>query len=328
MTIWTVYFLSAVFAYADGEVLIPAPDISAVEYRAYLQAHSELRTPSGALDARRPSRNARERLIRLFADAQAAYLSDDLEGARKSFETVVGEATTEDWGVPDREILILSFLRLAQMAPTPEQRLAYLKGSAVFGAADLDRKLFPPPLIQEWEETLKNVPMHEVRVAGLGRDWSRVLFNGQICTQNPCRIRADRTSVVRITWLSDRWLPVTKFTLIEQAERIEPDRRAWLAGRCEEPKWSEESEKFASRQAFFGLECTRATVARAARDLNFQPSAAAASPTWPEPPKKTDRPIYKSPWLWLGVGALAAIVVANNPKSKDKDKEPSTTYGY
>ncbi len=323
MTLWTILltFLSPASA---AEVLFPAPDIPALEYRAYLQAHSELATPSGALDDRRPARAARERLIRLFTDAQAAYLSGDRESARKSFEAVISEGTSDDWREPDREILVTSHLRLAQLAATPEERHAYLRNSAVWGEVEINRGLFPPPLIAEREENLKGLPIRELHFAGLGRDWSRILVNGQVCTLNPCRLKADSSTAVRVTWLSDRWLPVSKVTLLEQVERIQPDRRAWLGGRCDSPKWSEESGVLGRRVAFFGLECAPAGETRTAERPPV--TTAASGPAWPKSPPEKERPFYKSPWRWIGVGTLAAIVVASS--HKPKDKEPTTTYGY
>lgn len=314
--------------FAQGrEVLIPASDSPPLEWKAYLQAHPEFLTPSAALEKQRPSSTNRERLIRLFAEAQSDYLSNDLDRARERYQAVANETLNEDWAEQDREILLISHLRLAQLAIRAEDRIAWLRAAASVGDVSVDSRLFPPPLWSEWKSVLNSLDETALNFAQLGRDWTRVLINGRSCTRNPCRVTMEKQARVRVTWVSDVWVPFTRITRVDQIESAIADKRPWLKGSCAQLEWTRDAEEFSSRVGFFSLACAQRSLAGLdEKRLTPLPTPAAPLP-WRNPQPKSDRPLYKSVWLWLGVGTLAAIVVAHNQKSKET-REPTTTYGY
>ncbi len=325
MMLWLLCFFS--FLWAD-QVLLPGPETSRTEYRAFLEAHSELTTPSRFYSKARPQRAAREKLIQSYSEAQVTYLSGDREAALAKFRAVVELVTVDDWAAQDREVFVLCFLRLAQLSLSDQERRQWLMSSATFAVESVDSSLFPPPLYREWQERTRSAPRLGIHFSGLGSEWNKILLNGVPCEKNPCSVPGGAGDAsVRVTWLSDRWLPFSSVAPISQIARVVPARRPWLEGRCLEPVIAQEAHAhFAAAKPFFGLECEeKQGRSLALANLTPRPSS---SPPFIVPPPAPGKPLYKSPWLWLGVGAVVAAIVANNSNKQEKEKQPVTTYGY
>ncbi len=306
-----------------SEVVVQSPSSLDVEYRAYLAAHAACVTPTEALVRMRPSTAVREKLVHDFADAQKAFLGTDSGLARTKLESLINQIPNQDWSSGDRQVFFKSAMRRAQLAVNDPEMEMWLRHALTIGYEfNPDHTLFPPPLIQRWQQVKQKIQTRKVQVAGLNVDWSQIMINGVSCTADVCPAFPDTDIPVRITWLSDKWQPYTAIIKLSQLPQEIPARRAWVAGECRSPQFDRAANIFRDKQPFFGLDCEKSQATSA--NLNLTPVSGRLNMF--EPPKK-ERPLYKSPWLWAGVGAVIAIVVAQSQKSQEK-KDPSTSYGY
>jgi len=304
------------------EIVFQGPAAPNVEYQAHLAAHADLTTPTQALLKNRVSTSDRESLVAEFAAAQKAFLSGETDDARKKIEALLAKLPAEDWHAQDREIFLKAALRRAQLAAHESEVEPWLKWALAAGHdLPVDRTLFPPPLVAHFLRLKNSIPYIDPHPPGIGADWSAVLINGKICTAESCARVPSLDIPVRVTWLSDKWQPQSFAIPVDKLPRRTVPNIAWVSGTCEEPKFAPATKPFSAPKAFFGLECSQPK-----KVINLQPVARADGLTMFNPPKR-DRPIYKSPWLWAGVGTAIAILVVNSQKQSEK-KEPTTTYGY
>jgi hypothetical protein len=307
-------------------VVIPEPNSPASEYRAYLAAHADTLTPTQALLRTRPSAAARDQLVSAFSEAQTAFLKDTPDQGRKKFEDLLSKMHDEDWGSIELEVFFTAAMRRAQLARNEGDQNAWIKFAVSAGQGAVpNRGHFPPPLVQLYEATAKVTRKQLLKIAGLGSEWTLVLVNGRPCTAESCSAVMDTGLPVRVTYLSDKWQPVTIVKTPAQIADHIPVRRAWVAGECQNFRFDPHATQFPERQAFISLACEESKLAR--RELNLKPLPATpdAINMFSEP--KSQRPFYKSPWLWAGVGTAIAILVVQGQKKRDDKREPSTTYG-
>jgi hypothetical protein len=162
-------------------------------------------------------------------------------------------------------------------------------------------------------------------------DWSRLLVNGTECTRLECPRFPKVAGRVRLTYLSDKWLPQTRIMDASSGTAARPETVAWVQGACGKPEFHVQAQGFHDKRAFFGLACEKPAVAAPAPGsgptLNRAPT--------PEAPVFTQalsapapRPIYESKWFWVGAGAvaIAAIAIIAHQNQPHEEREPTTTY--
>ena len=322
-----IAFLSLLSLSPATEVVVQSPDSSDVEYRAYLAAHADCVSPTQALLRARPRAAAREKLVNDFAATQKAFLGLEVNVARAELESLLEQMTHDDWSPAERQVFFKTALRRAQLSTDQPDMDRWLNVALTIGY-DLqpDHILFPPPLVTRWKHIKQQNLSRKIQVHGLGADWSRILINGVSCTVGSCPLIPQTDVPVRVTWLSDKWQPYTTITKTSRLSHEVPVRRAWVTGDCKSPQFDRGASVFADKQPFFGLSCEKLQVA--AVDLTLKPANSHSTIDMFTPPKKT-RPLYKSPWLWTGVGTVVAIAVIAAKKRPSKgDKDTSSSYGY
>ncbi|MGZ3721305.1 MAG: hypothetical protein ACXVA9_00160 [Bdellovibrionales bacterium] len=306
-----------------GTILLQGPQTSPLEYKAMLKAHGNLTSPSQEYLNTHPALANREHLLTLFAEAQKSFLEKSNEEARAKFESVLTLLTHDDWEKSDREVFFQTYLRLAQMETAAGNRDRWLGLSLLLGEINYDSSLFPPPLLARRTELLQSLPKKDVARRMLGLGWSHILINGQICKKGDCTAWPLYPGQVRMTVLSDQWLPQTMVFDLAEIDHLTPSQFAWAEGNCENEKLARETAGFADKKVFWGLNCAKPEVA-----VNLKPSIV---PQQPLPlfttaaPKSA--PIYHSKWFWAGVTAAVAVIVIASSKKKET-KEPSTTYDF
>jgi hypothetical protein len=310
-------------------VLIEAPQTRPLEYRAALKAHPEYVSPTEDYLAGHPSLEAREKLLNLFGDAQKSFLENSIEDARRRFADVIALILEDDWQRSDREIFLQSYLRLAQMETDSESRDRWLGQSLNLGNADFDKTLYPPPLIERRNEIAAQVPKRDLAQHLRGAGWSEILVNGQACGRNDCSAWPVYPGPVRLTVLSDQWLPQTRTMDVSELERWSPATTTWVSGTCRLEQFHAAAEKFTNKKVFWSLSCEKPGVT--AVELSPPPAVAPALPLVTESapaPVEKPRAFYQSGWFWAGVGAVVTVVAVGAASHPHDSKEPTTSYGY
>ncbi|MGE3684211.1 MAG: hypothetical protein AB7G93_21015 [Bdellovibrionales bacterium] len=317
--------LALPLAAAGTTVLFQHPESDRLEYEATLKADSSLHSPVDTIQQLRPSVENRRRLQSGLAEAQKAFLGETRDHAIQRFVEVSALLTADDWKRVEREALLFSFLRLAQLARDPTERDKWLLESLRLGRdMHADPTLFPPPLLDRWEELRAETARQALPRKWLD-DWPLILVNGRPCSRTSCEPLYAVPGKNRITFLSDCWLPVTAELEVDRLAKFQPKRVPWVSGSCAQPILHAEAASLGAGRPFLSLAC-----ASKDREIRLTPPVQATTsfPVLP-PSEGPPRKLYHSPWFWTGIGVIAAaIVIHNSQRDKDPEAEPTTTYGF
>jgi hypothetical protein len=304
---------------APATVLLQSPTARVLDYRAALRADSDAISPTRHYLAAHPVATAREELLTDFTAAQTSFLQSARADAQTRFERVVARLPEEDWRREDREVFLLAYFRLAQLAAENEARDRWLRASLSLGdELNLDAALVPPPLIARRRELQLALPARSWRPP---EGWTAVLINGQPCRELDCGRWETVAEKLRVTFLSDRWLPQTLFVRGPELSRLHPETIPWVSGDCESPQVHARVHEFTSYKIFWNLQCEAKPQAR----VRDREPAALQLPAAPSAPTST--PLYRNKWLWAGVGLVVAALVIHETQ-RHESREPTTSYGY
>jgi len=311
------------------EVLYAAPGSNLSEYLVTLKASPDWMTPTDHYRRSSPRRENREALLHQLSVAQSHFVSGALTNAEAEFQTLTEMTTMDDWAAADRETLLYGYLRLAQLASSASQRDQHLSRALMLGSGlKVDRTLIPPPIMERLEALRREVPKRKW-LQDLPTSWSAVLINGAACTLESCHEVPRLPYPVRITFLSDQWLPQSR--VLTGTEDWRPAEVPWVHGNCQHPEFAQTPSRGRAtrRMAFFDLNCERE---KRASLYNFKPSPLPIVQDEVRPPldtttTRTTKAFYKSKWFYVGIGAvtITALVLFNQKERERRD--PSTTYG-
>ena len=323
-------------------VLFSTPDASRVEYRAMVEADPDIQTPVEAWRAQTSKsatrREFHEALVKHFERGQKAYLNFNLEDARREFSALAESARLEDLTRAEREIVVTTMLRLAQIEGESPSSNAWLLRSLNFLAdVTIDRKIFPPPLLARLQKLRLDTKRSRPHAIGNDPDWSMILVNGRACTSRDCPEFFVTVDPVRFTYLSERWLPQTVVAPLETADEFVPKKIPWVTGACAHPSFHSRARALGPARAFWNLACETSTtdhspVLATAAPLDLKPTEAASlSPSRDLPGLSGDAtPVtnvpapsrggwFRSKWFWLGLGgaAITGIVLASQSHPRE-----------
>ncbi len=305
---------------AYSAVIIPAPSTNPHEYEALLKAQPDDQSPLQYLQRARPERKNRENLLKALARAQEAFLNQSLDLAREHFKEIDNYFTIDDWTTIDHGVFIYAYLRLAQLEADPDQKNEWLKKAAVLPSdAPLEPNLIPPPLLRELHDRRKSFTKMQFPDSVFD-EWPLILVNGQRCTRKVC----DGFSVykhVRITWLSNIWLPYSATLRVDDVLRHRPKKIPWVSGNCDHFELHKRSKDFIQTQPFFNFACEDKKNYRIS--LNSQNSDNLPSLNMEIKTKTLD--FYQSTWFWAGIGTVLAAFVVHSHQ-RQGHQEPTTIY--
>lgn len=308
MKSWSLALL-IFFLQAEASVLIPAAEVSETEYRAYLKVHPDDITPSSQILRLRPTKGNHDNLLRLLANAQEAYLSQDRDLAVEKFKELSTLQPIDDWSAEDRSVFLYAYLRLYQLEPRDS---SWLTKAANLGA-DLSTEgdLFPPSLIAQLHD--ERAKSHDLLLHPAAfKDWPHILINGHDCRMDSCPKVPD-SGKNRITWISDRWQPHTQNLTAKDLASYRPPKEPWLNGECGRGVVAFQAKALGETKEFWGLNCN--------------PAGTLVTPN-PKSDSLSDRSHFlKSKWLWAGLGIIAGGLYLKH-QMDHQQKEPTTTYGY
>ena len=302
-----------------AEVLIQGADVSRLDYLAALKADPNAEPPSEAYLRAHPLGSRRDELQEKFAEAQRLFVEGSRTEAAEKFGALTEMLAADDWGLVDRAVFVHAYMRLAQLENDSVKQREYLAHSLSVGEADVDKSLYPPPLLRQRELLAAELPRVKISERAFADGWTVVLINGRACRSGKCLEVPATSTPVRVTYLSEQWVPYSKVISAREAGGLKPKRVAWYEGSCGSVKFHPEVQTLGERRTL----CERVTG-----ELNLSPRARVVAGS--EVPrfdmKKKDVPFYKNGWFWTGVGAAVVAVIVINQRTHE-EREPTTTYG-
>jgi hypothetical protein len=306
-----------------AEVLLQGTSVSTLDYRAALKADPDAEAPSDVYLKSRPLGSRRDELMEKLAAAQRAFVDDSRAQAIEKFRELTALLSADDWGSLDRGVFVQAYLRLAQLETDPVRQREYLAHSLAAGEAVPEPSMFPPPLLRARELLAAELPKVSLSVSAKD-GWTMVLVNGRPCRPGKCYELPATSTPVRVTYLSDQWIPFTATVPAREAGSVKPKRVAWYEGSCGDLKFHPEVRALGAR---------RTVCERPARELNLRPSSGVIAKTGQDGGeiarldlKRREAPFYKNPWFWTGVGVAVVAALVVNSRTHE-EKEPTTTYG-
>lgn len=305
-------------------VLLEAPGARDLDYQAMLSSNSDYLSPTQAYLGSHPTHAHREQLVTAFAEAQTAFLQNSTGEAREKFMGLLSLLMEDDWGREERQVFLLAYFRLAQLESEAGARDRWLGQSLLLGAGlKVDEALIPPPLVTRRLELSREVPGLDIPRTSYASGWNEVLINGQRCLRTGCDQWTRYPGKVRVTFVSNRWLPQTLLVDSQELTNLAPKTINWAEGSCEKPRANEKATEFLTSKIFWDLECEKAPLPLA----NFKPLLP-AQPSLTLMKMNSQSPsLYKSKLFWGGVGLVAALILVRNAQKRDV-RETTTSYGY
>jgi hypothetical protein len=299
--------------------LIQGTDTPRIDYRAALKANPSYESPSQAYRHAHPSGASRDAVMEALASAQKSFLENSRSEASQKFAKLVELLPSDDWSALERGIFVQALMRLAQLETDPVKQREYLARSLSIAAVP-EAGLYPPPLLKQRTQLEQEIPKVEVPRQWFEDGWTVVLINGQACRADNCEPIAASNGSIRVTLLSEQWIPVTAEVRAADLAGFKAKRVAWYEGTCGSEKFNPAASSLGERRTLCDQPPGRA--------LNLNPVASSRPDDVPRfKIKEKADPFYKNPWFWGGVGAVVVAVAIASSQNKD-GKEPTTTYGF
>ena|GEM_PF-6384899 len=318
-------------------VVLKAPQANAKDYQAFVLSSSAYEFPSHALLSAMPSADDREHLSSLFAKAQASYTEGSLNQAKEDFRQVVALAETDQWGDEEQNVLLHSYLRLAQLAQNADEVSEWLKKAVTWTPkGKLDETFFPPPLVQQFRELQSSLATVPVDLKPFSEDFNFVVLNGQTIDLAKTKKVEIKDGPVRATFVSDTFQPSTLQVAADQLAQAQPERRPWIEGSCLKPQlhWQKSGQL---AKPFFSQNCAPAKTKESPEiDVAYHaPVTVTHSENNPMPfttdaanSSKTHVPFYERTWFWVGVGVVATAVVVVALSNSHSTNHPTSQVDF
>lgn len=302
----------------QADILIQAMDTSNTEYQSALHLESSAQSFSDWQKSQVLKQAPVAELRRLYTAAMATYLQGSLSESQKLFEKVADLRNQYHWSESARYLIFTAVLRRAQSETKSYVKQSWLNVSLEIGW-DLkpDDKIFPPPLIQEWQQQRDQLQWISIHTLLSDPYLSSILINGHYYDLKKIIPRIPKLRA-RVTLLSNQKQSVTSIVSTDQIfEKLK--WKDWIVSqKCNEPKnW--ESTNRSKFRIIWPSNCQKNL------DLEItQTPKALLSPVSEGPKLKTS-----SNWIWWGLGAIAvAYVVHSQNKQQESSSGKSSTYGF
>lgn len=269
----------------------------------------------------------KRRLNQMIDTAQFHYLNSDLQKAKKAYQDILAQRTSCLWSKSARHSFFNSYLRLAQLAATPEKANQQLLRAMNF-APDLEpnKKVFSPPLIKKYEALKKAQPLKTHLWPSWAHQFHTVYRNGQLLTQKAEMFQAPEQKAHYI-FLSDAFEPVEVLATTQQLETLQPKPKPFVTGDCKNPNWSSQLRASLKHQVLkaYYPQCLASSKGQKSEkiELSSNEEIRLKSATSDKAPKSWIR--RNAYWLLPSLLASAVIVHESGVFKSDSGPAPSAT---
>lgn len=300
---------------SEARVVVGAVGVSASDLKAFATSKEAL-PYSEYLEANRPGLEFDAELKSRFARAQKAWLSGQTEDARTSFRALTELVLKADWRLPQREVLLTSFMRLAQSSLSGTEKTSWIE-SAVKSFSDLEplESLFPPPLIEEFRAArirmLENAASVEPWV--VFPEARFVLIDGRKIETTQRKPIILPAGVHRVTALSDTHGSFTEFLTPNQLRLFRAKPMALSEGSCARARIQSSQTLSLNPILFVGAHCDSGP-----QQLELKPQLLSTQMMGDlHQPKVATK---NRTWIWVVGGAVLAGAGYAIARELNKDK--------
>ncbi len=343
MLIFISFLMGLSTARAEPLVLLQANDLSNEEFKAVLEANPEYQSFTDYWPKRIEVHPMTEELKHSFLHAQQTFLQSEIASMKPEWEKVFSFAYKNDWAMNYREMIQTAGLRVAQLSTSPAETDEWLTYVAQFDEnLQPNKSLFPPPLLQRYEKIRHHLPRMTFSFrSDIG--FEKVLINGsahRIVFGRPLTLPQ---TTVRATFVSSKYLPVTRVLPVHELKLFKPAQQILVGGDCEAPALNL-SQGLSVNMNDLGMVYSRKCITPVRRaqtqdsaislpNKNFfasNPSSTGIENTYSlNAQDKMAKPaFYKRPWFWVGAVAIAGAIAYSVQQRDNSTSSPTHTEGF
>lgn len=319
-------FQAAQVSAAAQSALIRGADAPIVNYRAWLATQTRYQAYSEWWIRQRVSKQDEMKVEHALETAQMEFLQGGLERAKILFKDLTDQQHSRDWKAAHRKTFAYAHLRLAQLMESVEDKTTHIQLASAFGPVKLNSDLFPQPVWLEYQKQL-SMQFEEQMDLDLWFPGIRyVLVDGRpfeaVATS---RLPVDAQKH-RFTLVFDHSAPVTLVTTWPEFKKWRPAASSFASGTCETAQFSRDIAGRNEVSVYIDDNCIKSpagNVTPVSKPKELSPIGS----DWQETPTITKNSGF-NPWIWAGIGVLAAGAIVLLNQQADDRAEPTTTVGF
>ncbi len=305
--------------------LVKAPSSNPQEFAVYSQ-NSDFQKISGYF----LRCEEKDQILEDFKKAQILFLDGNLDKAKQQFLIVTEKKWSCDWAESERQIILFSFLRMAQIEQEPARQSQWLTLAVHFDSEwTPDASVFPPPLILQFASVRRQTMAQKIVLPTFAQKYSALLRNGRFISLAQLSLEAD-AGKARYTFVSDTYQIETVFMTLSELEQLTLQPQPLVMGDCNNFQLSENLKWIENVSVFFALNCVKTSqqTSTVISGTVAKIDSALQMPAMPQAPQPQQQTWVQRNGLWLGTAIVGSLLLSYHLKNQDRPQTvavPTTT---
>lgn len=302
--------------------LVKSPTANPQEFAVYSQNSDFQKISSYFLRC-----EEKNQLLEDFKKAQILFLDGNLEKAKQQFLIVVEKKWACDWAEGERQIVLFSFLRMAQLEQEDTRQNNWLQKALQYDVEwTPDSSIFPPPLLQKYNTLRRQTLSQKITLPEFSQKFSALLRNGRFVSLAQLTLEAP-AGQARYTFVSDTYQIETVFLTLSELEQLSLQPKPFITGDCNGFEVSENLKWIENISVFHSLNCVKGTHQQAVA-ASVPADSAVRIPDVPSTSVPHQKTWIQRNGLWLGTAIVGSLLVSYHLKNQERPQSvavPTTT---
>jgi hypothetical protein len=317
--------LLLILSLASASWLVKAPSANPQEFAVYSQNSDFQKISAYFLKCEEKSQ-----IVEDFKRAQILFLDGNLDKAKQQFLIVTEKKWSCDWVESERQIILFSFLRMAQIEQETGRQTQWLTQAVQFDSEwTPDPSVFPPPLIAQFTSARRQTTTQKIVLPAFAQKYSALLRNGRFISLAQLSLEAG-PGKARYTFVSDTFQIETVFMTLSELEQLTLQPQPLVIGDCNEFQLNENLKWIENVSVFFGLNCVKTAqqTSTAASAVMTKSESSLQLPAMPNTSPSQEKTWIQRNGLWLGTAVVGSLLLSYHLKNQDRSQTvsvPTTT---
>lgn len=324
------YMANLSIAYSSTIVAIH-PNVDAITERALIVSHKDYITFETYQLRKTVSSDLKENLAQTFITAQKAFLSAEISDIELLWRNVVAYSYKADWDEPQRRMIQIAYLRLAQLSLNENKTNDWIQQAWAYDSNyNLDEKVFPPPIVSQYNFLKSRNGLHQINTSNFV-GFTKMRVNGveYPITGKPIRLSP---GAKRISLFSNKYAFVSKVISTEDMNTFVPPRLPLLQGTCDSPQIQSSLQSAESQHtvvAYYPGGCRRnLNSTESLKSLLPAPYTAETIQSPFSKPAPESKKFYEKPKFWLTSAAITGVIILVKKMQEHESQSPTQREGF
>ena len=276
----------------------------------------------------------KNQILEDFKKAQILFLDGNLDQAKQQFLLVTERKWSCDWAENERQLVLFSFLRMAQIEQDSARQTQWLTHAVQFDSEwTPDPSVFPPPLIEQFSAVRRQSIAQKIVLPAFSQKYSALLRNGRFISLAQLSLEAIGGKA-RYTFVSDTYQIETVFITLSELEQLTLQPQPLVLGDCNNFQVSENLKWVENVSVFFDLKCVKTSQQLLTQSSSTNSDSVAKIapqlqlPTMPGDPAPPQKTWIQRNGLWLGTALVGSLLLSYHLKNQERPQTvavPTTT---